>query len=54
VLAGWLYDTSLTALVVVVALAQAVALVLLVRTFRSGLLGTPGDQGETFFENHLE
>ena len=54
VLAGWLYDTSLTALVVVVALAQVVALVLLVRTFRSGLLGTLGDQGETFFENHLE
>jgi MFS family permease len=36
--AGWLYDRSLPALVAVVALTQAVALVLLVHTFRrSGL-----------------
>ena len=33
--AGWLYDRSLTALVVVVATSQLVALVLLVRTVRS-------------------
>ncbi|WP_107774385.1 MFS transporter [Nocardioides sediminis] len=32
--AGWLYDRSLTALVVVVAVSQVAALVLLVRTFR--------------------
>ncbi|MHA3835252.1 MFS transporter [Terrabacter sp. AAH1] len=37
--AGWLYDRSLTALVVVVATSQLVALVLLVRTVRS--LRTP-------------
>jgi MFS family permease len=32
--AGWLYDRSLTALVVVVALSQVVALALLIQTFR--------------------
>ena len=32
VLAGWLYDTSLAALVIVIAVAQVIALVLLVRT----------------------
>ena len=32
--AGWLYDRSLAALVVVVAVSQLVALVLLVRTVR--------------------
>ena len=34
IVAGWLYDRSLTALVVVVAVSQLVALVLLVRTVR--------------------
>lgn len=38
VLAGWLYDTSLAALVIVIAVAQVIALVLLVRTLTPDLI----------------